>query len=75
MLDRTAPGQRLVAKSITERTGQVFVMESRSGAIGAVAVKQAPPGRRLLRDEAVSCLNRRARAAARAQSSRFVATK
>jgi tripartite-type tricarboxylate transporter receptor subunit TctC len=38
--------QRLVAKSITDRTGQVFVVESRSGGsgtIGAVAVKQAPP--------------------------------
>jgi tripartite-type tricarboxylate transporter receptor subunit TctC len=38
--------QRLVAKNITERTGQVFVVESRSGgsgSIGAVAVKQAPP--------------------------------
>jgi tripartite-type tricarboxylate transporter receptor subunit TctC len=38
--------QRLVARSVTEKTGQVFVVESRSGgsgAIGAVAVKQAPP--------------------------------
>jgi tripartite-type tricarboxylate transporter receptor subunit TctC len=43
--------QRLVAKSVTERTGQVFVMESRSGgsgAIGAVAVKQAPPDGHIL---------------------------
>jgi len=38
--------QRLVAKTVTDKTGQVFVMESRSGgsgAIGATMVKQAPP--------------------------------
>jgi tripartite-type tricarboxylate transporter receptor subunit TctC len=38
--------QRLVAKKVTENTGQVLVIESRpggGGAIGAVAVKQALP--------------------------------
>jgi tripartite-type tricarboxylate transporter receptor subunit TctC len=38
--------QRLVAKKITDKTGQIFVIETRSGgsgAIGAIAVKQAPP--------------------------------
>ncbi len=38
--------QRLVAKKVSDDTGQVFVVESRpggSGAIGAIAVKQAPP--------------------------------
>ena len=38
--------QRLVAKKVSENTGQVFVMESRGGgggAIGAVSVKQALP--------------------------------
>ena len=38
--------QRLVAKKVTEQTGQVFVMETRpggGGAIGATVVKQALP--------------------------------
>ena len=38
--------QRLVAKKVTEQTGQIFVVESRpggGGAIGAAAVKQALP--------------------------------
>ena len=38
--------QRLVAKKVSDNTGQVFVIESRGGgggAIGAVAVKQALP--------------------------------
>jgi tripartite-type tricarboxylate transporter receptor subunit TctC len=38
--------QRIVAKKVTENTGQVLVVESRpggGGAIGASAVKQAPP--------------------------------
>lgn len=38
--------QRLVAKKVTEQTGQIFVMETRpggGGAIGATAVKQALP--------------------------------
>jgi len=38
--------QRLVDKKVTENTGQTLVVESRpggGGAIGAVAVKQAPP--------------------------------
>ncbi len=38
--------QRLVAKKVTENTGQILVIESRpggGGAIGAVAVKQALP--------------------------------
>src|SRR5205085_9560837 len=37
--------QRLVARKVTEATGQVLVIESRGGgggAIGAVTVKQAP---------------------------------
>ena len=38
--------QRIVAKKVTENTGQTLVVESRpggGGAIGAAAVKQAPP--------------------------------
>src|SRR5262245_38813279 len=38
--------QRIVARKVTENTGQVLVVESRpggGGAIGASAVKQAPP--------------------------------
>jgi tripartite-type tricarboxylate transporter receptor subunit TctC len=38
--------QRLVAKKVTENTGQLIVVESRPGAggtVGALAVKQAPP--------------------------------
>src|SRR5262245_16585626 len=38
--------QRLVAKKVTEQTGQIFVMETRpggGGAIGATVVKQALP--------------------------------
>jgi tripartite-type tricarboxylate transporter receptor subunit TctC len=38
--------QRLVARKVTENTGQIFVIESRGGgggSIGAVAVKQALP--------------------------------
>ena len=38
--------QRLVAKQVSESTGQVIIVESRpggSGTVGAMAVKQAPP--------------------------------
>jgi tripartite-type tricarboxylate transporter receptor subunit TctC len=38
--------QRIVAKKVSENTGQIIVVESRpggGGAIGAAAVKQAPP--------------------------------
>ena len=38
--------QRLVARKVTDKSGQLFVIESRSGgggAIGAAVVKQAPP--------------------------------
>jgi len=38
--------QRLVAKKVTENTGQIIVVESKPGAggtVGAMAVKQAPP--------------------------------
>jgi len=38
--------QRLVAKKVTDQTGQQFVVESRpggGGAVGAAAAKQAPP--------------------------------
>ena len=38
--------QRLVAKKVTEDTGQLIIVESRpggSGTVGALAVKQAPP--------------------------------
>ena len=38
--------QRLVAKKVTDKTGQVFVIESRGGGggtVGAMIVKQAPP--------------------------------
>src|SRR5690242_19632821 len=38
--------QRIVGKKVTENTGQVIVVESRpggGGAVGAAAVKNAPP--------------------------------
>ena len=43
--------QRIVAKKVTENTGQILVVESRpggGGAIGAAAVKQAPPDGHML---------------------------
>ena len=43
--------QRIVAKKVTENTGQTIVVESRAGgggAIGAAAVKQAPPDGHML---------------------------
>ena len=43
--------QRIVAKKVTENTGQTLVVESRpggGGAIGAAAVKQAPPDGHML---------------------------
>ena len=43
--------QRIVAKKVTENTGQTIVVESRpggGGAIGAAAVKQAPPDGHML---------------------------
>src|SRR4029078_1599657 len=43
--------QRIVTKKVTENTGQTIVVESRpggGGAIGAAAVKQAPPDGHML---------------------------